>query len=64
MSNKLPVVIGIILLVNPVRLHNWKRNEQKKGVCLSAKSPSTFQCGDIEVLNRVMWYYDWKDTNR
>ena len=64
MSHTLASFLGIILLVNPIRLHVVQRNEHKKGVCLSHSSASTFKCGDVEVLNGVTWYYDWQDTNR
>ena len=57
-------VIVMIVLANILRLQHFECVEFKKGVGLSSSSSSTFQCGDIEVLLGIDWYYDWNAVNR
>ena len=56
--------IVMIVLANILRLQHFECVEFKKGVGLSSNSSSTFQCGDIEVLLGIDWYYDWSAVNR
>ena len=52
------------VLANLLWLQHFQCMEFKKGVGLSSNSSSTFQCGDIELLHGIDWYYDWNAVNR
>ena len=64
MFHKFAIFFYIVLLENPVVLLSSNSTSAKKGVGLSSSSLSSFQCGDIEVLSGISWYYDWQDINR
>ena len=56
--------IAMMVLGNLLFLQQFDCVEFKKGVGLSSISSSTFQCGDIEVMDGIYWYYDWNAVNR